>query len=97
LFRKMIEVTYYEIIKKEFEELFKEKSVKAYFEITAKETFSSILKTKIPSGGEIIYQAFTLANFDEQKGEFLGWFEDDPSLNPFIGGDKDALYRERHS
>jgi hypothetical protein len=93
----MIEETYYEIIKKKFEELFKEKGVKVYFEITAKETFSSILKTKIPSSGEIIYQAFTLANFDEQKGEFLGWFEDDPSLNPFIGGDKDALYRERHS
>jgi hypothetical protein len=93
----MIEETYYEIIKKEFEELFKEKSVKAYFEITAKETFSSILKTKIPLGGEIIYQGFTLATYDEQKGEFLGWFEDDPSLNLFIGGDKDALYRERHS
>jgi hypothetical protein len=93
----MIEEKYYEIIKKELKELFMEKGVKAYFEITAKRTFSNILKTKIPPGGENIYQAFILAHFDEQKGEFLGWLEDDPSLNPFFGGDKNVLYRERHS
>jgi hypothetical protein len=93
----MIEEKYYEIIKKELKELFMEKGVKAYFEITAKRTFSNILKTKIPPGGENIYQAFILAHFDEQKGEFLGWLEDDPSLNLFFGGDKNVLYRERHS
>jgi hypothetical protein len=53
--RKKIEEKYYEIIKDKLEELFREKDVKAYFEITAKGTFSNALKAKIPSGGEIIF------------------------------------------
>jgi hypothetical protein len=162
--RKKLEEKYYELIKDKLEELFKEKGVKAYFEITAKGTFSNTLKAKIPSGGEIIflflkkavpditgfvqesklpgfvvvevkgnkielddiyqlkkyadlfdarfaflvsikpipeeikrlsgsplfllsklrggniYQAFALAHFDEQNGEFVEWFEEDPFI-----------------
>jgi len=46
---------YYEIVKEKLAELFKEKGVKIYLEITARGKFSNKLKSKIPSGREIIF------------------------------------------
>ncbi len=49
------EEEYYDVVKKKLAELFKEKSVKIYLEITARGKFSNKLKSKIPSGREIIF------------------------------------------
>ena len=49
------EEKYYSIIKDKLEQLFRGKKADVYLEITAKGTFSDILKAKIPLGYEIIF------------------------------------------
>lgn len=49
------EEEYYNVIKEELAELFKEKGVSIYLEITARGKFSNRLKSKIPSGREMIF------------------------------------------
>jgi hypothetical protein len=49
------EEEYYGVVKGRLSELFEEKGVKVYLEITAKKGFSRELKSKIPSGKEIIF------------------------------------------
>jgi len=49
------EEEYYPIIREKLEKLFREKGVNVYLEITARRTFSEKLKSKIPSGREIIF------------------------------------------
>ena len=49
------EEEYYGPVKEKLSELFKEKGVSIHLEITSKGTFSNKLKSKIPSGREIIF------------------------------------------
>ena len=50
-----VEEKYYDLIKEKLTELFKEKGANVYLEVTANKTFSEQLKSKIPSGREIIF------------------------------------------
>lgn len=49
------EEQYYEIIKEKLGELFKERGVSVYLEITSRGVFSDRLKSRIPSGRDIIF------------------------------------------
>ncbi len=53
--RRKEEEKYYNTVKERLNELFNEKGVKAYWEITANGIFSNELKSKIPSGKEVIF------------------------------------------
>jgi hypothetical protein len=59
--KKAKEVEYYEIIRDKFLELFKEKDINAYLEITANRKFSGELKRRIPSHRDIIFSFLTKA------------------------------------
>lgn len=52
---KRKEESYYGVVKEKLGELFKEKGVRTHLEITANGRFSNKLKSKIPSGREIIF------------------------------------------